>query len=98
MVSLCVSSLMAGGTGLGLGALGVSTGAMIFRSTALGPFVSGIALNETRWPAFKLVKPASVSEVVGTNTSLVFSSGVIKPKPFTALKNLTVPVCIFFLI
>src|ERR1700742_4514098 len=40
--------------------------------------------------------PAPVTDAAVTNTSLPPSSGEMKPKPFAALKNLTVPFGMIF--
>ena len=52
---------------------------------------SGSTSNVTFWPSTSVRRPeASIAEM-WTNTSLAPPSGVMKPKPLVALKNLTVP-------
>src|SRR4051794_26156110 len=46
----------------------------------------------TRWPSLSAVSPARCSAEACTNTSLPPLSRTIKPKPFSALYHLTVPL------
>src|SRR5690348_14931386 len=53
--------------------------------------------NDTFCPSVRVRRPAASTAVAWTNTSLPPPSGAMKPKPLLVLKNLTVPMVIFFL-
>jgi hypothetical protein len=56
------------------------------------PFLSSSNSKLTRSPSLSARMPAASTAVACTNTSLPPSSGVMKPKPFAELKNLTLPL------
>src|SRR6476646_7578967 len=62
--------------------------------TALGlPFLGSILLSkDTFWPSFRVSNPDCSSAEIWTKTSGPPPSTTMKPKPFCALKHLTVPV------
>src|SRR5690606_15087346 len=67
----------------------------IARLTAFGPLprLSGSVSKLTFCPSSRPGRPDAWTAEICTNTSFSPPSGVMKPKPFAWLKNLTVPVC-----
>src|SRR5262249_16044394 len=63
------------------------------RLTTFGPlpFLSGSTSKERRCPSLNDLSPARSTAVTCTNTSRPPSSGLMKPEPRSALKNLPVP-------
>src|SRR5262245_65665807 len=60
-------------------------------SLASSPLRPGPTSNSTVWPSVRVLYPSPVMLEKWTNTSSP-SSREMKPKPFSALKNFTVPV------
>src|SRR5574343_1570600 len=56
------------------------------------PFGPWVTSKVTRWPSFRVLKPAMLIAEKCANRSSPPSSGVIKPKPLESLNHLTVPV------
>src|SRR4051794_12805852 len=67
---------------------------MTWTFVALGPLGPLSASNETLAPSASVLKPLPAMLLWCTNRSLLWSSGVMKPKPFSSLNHLTVPVAI----
>src|SRR5687768_11620338 len=64
---------------------------------AAGPFGPSLTSNSTFWFSFSDLKPLIWISVWWAKRSLPPASGVMKPKPFASLKNLTVPVAMYSL-
>src|SRR3954471_16952238 len=63
-----------------------------FSDTILGPLASGACSKVTRWPGLTVARPEVVTAAAGKKMSVLPPSGVTKPNPLDALKNLTMPV------
>src|SRR3954454_3319396 len=61
---------------------------------ACGPFCPWLVSNSTWSPSLSDLKPDASMALKWTKTSLLPSSGVIKPKPFASLNHFTVPLAI----
>src|SRR3989338_4003123 len=62
------------------------------------PFWPLAATKETVWPSFRLLKPSLWIALKWTNRSSPPLVGVMKPKPFSSLNHLTVPVSRFAMV
>src|SRR5688572_33403568 len=65
---------------------------------AFGPLGPFSASYETFAPSASVVKPLHWMAEWWTKRSLPWSSGVMKPKPFSSLNHFTVPVAIVMLL
>src|SRR5918998_2858752 len=71
---------------------------MVWTFAAFGPLGPFSASYETFAPSASVLKPLPWMAEWWTKRSLPWSSGVMKPKPFSSLNHLTVPVAMVMLL